>query len=297
MKNPLTVIAIFAGLAELGGTAVLPTLNVEAQRYYIWFLMIFPHFIVGLFFLVIWFRHTNLYAPSDYVDEANFVNAASSLVSAKIDQEAAELSEVTDEEVVDPMGGTRSSVGSGDGLSVTSPSSEQNHDGRLDVKESRLASDRIAYLLAEDFAMLSINGEFGGEFKRNVSPANMRHVVFDAVKDDVSGITVVEIKYRRRLSGISFMSEFESIKEYYEKLSDDRRSSFKFIYAVVVGGLPGGEEVEAGKRYAMALRTRLSRLPFECILRIYSYKKLESEYGENMNIGKNGSIDVGGNYF
>lgn len=42
VKNPLSVIAIFAGIAEISGTAILPFISSENQSAYIWFLMSFP---------------------------------------------------------------------------------------------------------------------------------------------------------------------------------------------------------------------------------------------------------------
>ncbi len=42
VKNPLTVIAMFAGIAEISGTIVLPFIDVANQAIYIWFLMLFP---------------------------------------------------------------------------------------------------------------------------------------------------------------------------------------------------------------------------------------------------------------
>jgi hypothetical protein len=72
IKNPLTVIAIFAGLAEVGGTIVLPLLEKETQTTYVWFLMLFPPFLVGLFFYVLYTRHKVLYAPSDFKDDSSF---------------------------------------------------------------------------------------------------------------------------------------------------------------------------------------------------------------------------------
>lgn len=50
IKNPLTVIAIFAGIAEISGTIVLPFISEENQATYIWFLMSFPFFLVLVFF-------------------------------------------------------------------------------------------------------------------------------------------------------------------------------------------------------------------------------------------------------
>jgi hypothetical protein len=75
VKNPLTVIAIFAGLAELSGTAVLPFIGTENQYTYIWFLMLFPAYLISLFFIILYLRHEVLYAPSDYKDEKDFQNS------------------------------------------------------------------------------------------------------------------------------------------------------------------------------------------------------------------------------
>ncbi|WP_303674464.1 hypothetical protein [Pseudomonas aeruginosa] len=75
IKNPLTVIAIFATFAEVGGTIVLPLLEGEVQERYVWFLMAFPVLLVWLFFRVLWHKHEVLYAPKDYRDDINFLSA------------------------------------------------------------------------------------------------------------------------------------------------------------------------------------------------------------------------------
>ena len=74
IKNPLTVIAIFAGTAEISGTAVLPFLGANSQEIYLWFLMLFPFALITLFFITLNWNHKVLYAPSDFQDEDNFVN-------------------------------------------------------------------------------------------------------------------------------------------------------------------------------------------------------------------------------
>lgn len=74
IKNPLTVIAIFAAIAEISGTGILPFIEPENQKVYVWFLMLFPVFLVGVFFLTLNFNHKVLYAPSDYKDEKYFVD-------------------------------------------------------------------------------------------------------------------------------------------------------------------------------------------------------------------------------
>ncbi|UQS92401.1 hypothetical protein M5C90_15105 [Pseudomonas chlororaphis subsp. piscium] len=74
IKNPLTVISIFAGIAEISGTVILPFIEVQNQATYIWFLMLFPPFLVGIFFATLNWNHKALYAPSDYQNEDNFLN-------------------------------------------------------------------------------------------------------------------------------------------------------------------------------------------------------------------------------
>jgi len=84
IKNPLTIIAIFAGLAEVGGTIVLPLLQEKTQAVYVWFLMVFPTFLVGVFFLVLYNKHHVLYAPSDYRDDSTFKDVLQKTLPARI---------------------------------------------------------------------------------------------------------------------------------------------------------------------------------------------------------------------
>ena len=74
VSNPLTIIAIFAALAEIAGTIALATVDKELQRVFVWFVMMFPTLIVILFFLTLNFNPKVLYAPSDFRDEENFLN-------------------------------------------------------------------------------------------------------------------------------------------------------------------------------------------------------------------------------
>jgi len=73
IKNPLTIIAIFAGIAEVSGTTVLPFVVENNQIIFIYFLISFPALLVILFFLTLNFNNKVLYAPSDYKNEENFM--------------------------------------------------------------------------------------------------------------------------------------------------------------------------------------------------------------------------------
>lgn len=72
IKNPLTVIAMFACIAEVSGAGCLPFLEKEVQETYVWFLMGFPCLLVLLFFGTLWTNHTVLYAPGDFKNENIF---------------------------------------------------------------------------------------------------------------------------------------------------------------------------------------------------------------------------------
>ncbi|HBW7357727.1 TPA: hypothetical protein OT945_003661 [Klebsiella pneumoniae] len=73
VKNPLTIIAIFAGLVEVSATTVLPFIDKTLQETFIWFLMVFPTLLVTYFFGTLLIKPQALYAPSDYRDDDAFV--------------------------------------------------------------------------------------------------------------------------------------------------------------------------------------------------------------------------------
>jgi hypothetical protein len=73
IKNPLTLIGVFAGLAQIFATGVLPFLNKpEVQLTFVWFVMFFPVLLVVAFFLTLNFNHRVLYSPSDWREEEHF---------------------------------------------------------------------------------------------------------------------------------------------------------------------------------------------------------------------------------
>ena len=85
IKNPLTMIAIFASLAEVGGTIVLPFLTDNNQTTFMWFLILFPSFLLVSFILTLNFNPTVLYAPSDYKEDSSYLIAAGKMKAADLD--------------------------------------------------------------------------------------------------------------------------------------------------------------------------------------------------------------------
>jgi len=76
ITNPLTIVAIFAGIAEIMGTVSLSLVSSAYEYWVVLFLISFPSLLLILFFLTLNFNHRVLYAPSDYKDEANFMLAS-----------------------------------------------------------------------------------------------------------------------------------------------------------------------------------------------------------------------------
>jgi len=90
ISNPLTVIAIFASIAEISGTVIFPTLSESIQPVFVWFLIGFPTLLVLCFFITLNLNPRSLYAPSDYKDEDNYVKIMSGAKVPKFENKSAE---------------------------------------------------------------------------------------------------------------------------------------------------------------------------------------------------------------
>jgi hypothetical protein len=96
ISNPLTVIAIFSGLAEAFAAIALINLPNEIQQVFVYFVMAFPILLVISFFAVLNWNHTVLYAPSDFEDEGAFLESIKlkeSLKSELIESLSAQIPE------------------------------------------------------------------------------------------------------------------------------------------------------------------------------------------------------------
>jgi hypothetical protein len=92
IMNPVSIIALFAGLSEASAATALPFLGENNRDIYVWFLIIFPCTLTFLFFLTLNFNYKVLYAPSDFSNEKNFLKIIKSnefaLKSEKDDDKA-----------------------------------------------------------------------------------------------------------------------------------------------------------------------------------------------------------------
>jgi hypothetical protein len=103
VSNPLTIIALFAALAEIAGTVAIKLVAPELQPTFIWFVMIFPTLIVILFFVTLNFNPKVLYAPSDFRDEENYLAIANATKSLGIEKVKTMIAEAKTEIISEVM--------------------------------------------------------------------------------------------------------------------------------------------------------------------------------------------------
>ena len=182
IKNPLTIIAIFAGIAEISGTAVLPLLDGEVQSIYIWFLMFFPILLVILFFLTLNFNHKTLYAPSDFKDEKHFLNILKPLSAVQKNEKVEiELREMA-------IGDTYKVTGKAGAIGP----------GAKTVKKDIIRSDIEAksdYLIAEQAALSLVERDLGVPIQTHLGLIGKNaSFAIDGMTETFSEVIAIQVK-------------------------------------------------------------------------------------------------------
>ena len=226
IKNPLTIIGIFAGIAEIGGNGVLPFLSPVNQGIYIWFLIVFPSVLVGMFFLTLNFNHTVLYAPSDYKNEDNFLR---SLPRATSYEKAQKIEAEINEETLEPLTDIQHKkpyvkVAEGptkvDGVGVT-------------ISSHNLL--RLS-LLAEDLVLRKLGKEFSSEIQREVKVGNRGiRYIFDGIVRDKGVTTVIEIKFlpNSLRSSKKLIDSLMNIQQAIRLLPNEQTNNLRVLLAIV----------------------------------------------------------------
>jgi len=130
VSNPLTVIAIFAAIAEISGTVILPILSESIQPGFVWFLIGFPTLLVLCFFITLNLNPRSLYAPSDYKDEDNYVKIMS---GAKIPEFVNKLTEATKDNFRDIRGN----------INIAKTKDNKNSNGEVIVYNANVFFNKI----------------------------------------------------------------------------------------------------------------------------------------------------------
>ena len=260
IKNPLTIIAIFAAIAEISGTVVLPFITDVNQGKYIWFLMLFPLLLVLLFFATLNFNHRVLYAPSDFKDEENFFKSFKPASPIEREEKLREHAREVAEEVLD-----------------TPITPEATPKPATPSTATARFSAQAKYFLAEELVLNKLAKEMGKPVGRNVSFGTSeagRRFVFDGVIVDSNNVMAVEVKYiassvnlRKRV--IEVASRLTSIAA---ALPESTRSHFSLVLALVTDA---PEEEHA--KIASQAHTMIGMAPVPVTVRVFNLSQLEKE--------------------
>lgn len=273
VKNPLTVIAIFAGTAEISGTAILPLLEAQSQQTYIWFLMLFPLILIVFFFLTLNWNHKVLYAPSDFTNEDNFVNILKkpsirdtiSNLEEDLEENVDEAEETASESKLDNLTENESDT------NVRSTKAKRSKDSEVirSINRQRMQEAQLAALLVLDKLEKELNSPIQREMMMKVGSSR---IIFDGVVQKDSNLIGIEVKYMRSRNALNssiwhnMSNRFESL---YHSLSDSQKKAFSIIFAVVTD-----EEQESIKQFVM---NKMSDLSFPVEVRIYDFDQLRNE--------------------
>lgn len=261
VRNPLTIVAIFAGIAEISGSAVLPSISAGNQSTFIWFLMLFPLLLVVLFFATLNFNHCVLYAPSDYRNEEYFLKA---FQAASPDERTQKMREEVRE--------------------IESESHSEPHeqkpatllDDQASSAQTRRRSAQARYLLAEELVLNKISRELGRQVQRDVRfSATGGTFVFDGIVIDDSKVTAIEVKYFRDRVDLSRRTRevLHTMTYRLQQLPESMRVHFSLILAVATDR-PSSEFAQLGEK----LSASMVNPSFPVQVRVFNLDELEREF-------------------
>lgn len=265
IKNPLTVIAIFAALAEVSGAVVLPFLDKDTQHMYVWFLMAFPILLVMVFFLVLYMKHHVLYAPTDFNDDKTFKelfeNASSVAKVEKINSEQ-------EEPAVD-LSPTAEATAPVTDTSVTT----------ISAADTLRRSFQGNGLLAEELVIAKLGKDFGLKFERNLSVKGQAKLVFDGVATTQNRAVVAEVRFTRQgmLPEQMITDYFERVSRFAETLPEELRGKIEFVFAIATD-TDDEMRIRRIERTVEKIRSVSEGYSFRTAVRFFKMQDLEREF-------------------
>ena len=262
VKNPLTVIAIFAGLAEVAGTAVLPFVADAQQSVYIWFLMAFPALLVVLFFLTLNFNPQVLYAPSDFRDEDNYMRIFRPPTAAERRAKAEEERQLESD--------AETAAALDEEAEPADAHAEEKTRGQVCEDRPR-ADQRSRAMAVERLVIERLSVEFGEPSMREtaVSTASST-VIFDAFFETSSGGVLVEVKHLGEGSSPrTIMSIWRWLTRSVSSLPESILGRTRLILVVTYE-----MDSKVAGRLVEELRMRAHELPLPIEIRAYNVDEL-----------------------
>lgn len=271
IKNPLTIIAVFAAISEISGTIVLPLIAPEHQSKFIWFVMLFPAMLVCLFFATLNWNHKVLYAPSDFDDENNFFRG---FQEGKPSDRAQKLKDEIEEMEATEDSPTQESD-EAQAPPPQQPPKAPSTSPDADNIYHMVATGPGRYFLAEELVLSKLSKEFGQPVKRNINIAGSRDFLFDGLIVDNKQANLIEVKYMKDARNIAprLKLTIDRMIRAYIDFPKNAQDNTKLIIAIATDS----EEYEFPKAKDRALQM-LSSIPFPIELRIFNLPALEKEF-------------------
>lgn len=180
VNNPLTIIAIFAALAEVAGTVVLGVVSLEIQKIFVWFVMLFPSALIGLFFWTLNKNRQALYAPKDYHNDTTFRELLYGAAYVELDKANRILSGAGElgpkAQSVEPEGVPPGSAGSAGIAANNEPTSTELLQRTAEIQESH------------------------AELKRSIEAAKSAMTLVAGIDDDDQHVAIAKAKIGACLS-------------------------------------------------------------------------------------------------
>lgn len=296
IKNPLTVIAMFAGIAEVSGAVVLPFIDTSIQEQYVCFLMGFPCLLVALFFITLWYKHFVLYAPSDFKEDQNFMDAhfkrgSSSLPVGGVDifpQNS--VTPALDEEIKDNTSNGEAcgeeELATGESQAgeakMTDPNSitvEYSYESEPEIDSNVVQKQKAEpFILKKNFdlgfigrnrVIRGLAHKLGGNCQLNVEPKQLPNIKFDAVIESsvICVVSLVEISDGDLGIGRKINQKYSDAKTFWGTLSGIDRNRFVFHLGLMFG--PGSTRITDSS--ISDLVRRRAGLPFKTEVVLYEY--------------------------
>ena len=207
VSNPLTIIAIFAGLAEASGKAILPFLAPAVQAQYIWFLMLFPTLLVILFFVTLLKDHHVLYSPSDYKDQDDFVE-----LIKEANKEEKEESRRQDK------------------IEVEKKIEQIKHDPTANT----LTDKNMKYSKIKKWALNDVLKKYPGTFKKEVIlKTKIKNVLFNGVIDLNGQKTFIKFKVFNKFDRNDIINAVQEQIKNYELIAGEHKNVV-IVFKIVI---------------------------------------------------------------
>ena len=249
-RNPLGIVALFLllvyGVAGLVLGTSSSSLSTTERAPLVWFLVIFPVVVLGVFAWLLARHHTKFYAPRDFLDSEGFFRAMTPL-------ERRERLEA------DVVAAKRE-------IEISAIEAHVEHP----PAQALALPIRSNVILAEELAIREIEAEFGRPVLRGVRTTDGQ---FDGVFRLPDREVAVEVKYTRRPDWLTISSHARVIAESLR--GRGRAIPVTVLLAVVCDGLDAPNKA----RGRHVLERRLSDAGPTIKVRIYDFRELLLKHG------------------